>query len=70
MVEADAFKESARLIYNSQQTKPFVDFLRAEREQCRDMLETCLQPVDVIRALQGEAQAYKKILETLEALAK
>lgn len=70
MLNPEQLKEAARLIFNSPQTKPFLEYLKEERERCRDLLETSQHNADALRTLQGESQAYKRLLETLEQLAK
>lgn len=52
-------------IRNSESLKPFIEFLQENRERCRNALET--QPnVELLKTLQGEAQAFKSILEAIE----
>lgn len=70
MLTPESLKAACVLVHNSPQTKPLLEHLQQERERCRELLESSLHPLDSIRALQGEAQAYKKILETIERLSK
>lgn len=50
-------------------TQEYVNWLKENRERCRDMLETQLDS-DKVKAIQGESSAYKRILEALEDASK
>jgi len=57
--------EACFIIKNTGKLHLFYDFLEESRESCRERLET-QQDTNLIKQLQGEAQAYKKLLNLFD----
>lgn len=58
--------EACLQINNIDHLKPFVLWVQQNRERCQERLET-QSDYGLIRQIQGEAQAYKKVLELMES---
>lgn len=64
-VEDRQLFEACIVLKNSAQLQPILGWLTQQRERCRDALETQID-VDMIKKLQGEVQAYSKLLALID----
>jgi hypothetical protein len=68
-VEDRQLFEACLVLKNSAQLQPILDWVKQRRESCRDALETQID-VDTIKKLQGEVQAYSKLLALVDDASK